>query len=525
MVSDATKLVLDPSLSFATVNERLEALGCEARPSTMATDPIVPGEPELAQWRHAHRDSLITYTFNPAVNLRVLAISGGDAVELREVFANELEILGPRRVKMLLSSSRGREALLGLYAVRELEAVGLLDRVEKLKVHDEPTVARAAQDIFERLALSLARRGAEQLDRERARHPDRSVLFPRIGDARSRRQMLRWLLFDRAGGENLTSILRAGLEDDDWEVRVTAMLVAARMGINELWREIKRIELPRTGRHGPNAGDRAILKALRKAALEHLAGDAMPAGPDPGSSVDLRLAAAMRFHFRRLVSTGSGLCIDSAATLVHALTTPLEETTPPRLEAMPEISVEEDGYRLAKSGIELRWVPAVEHLIGGADDEPGENRMYRRWRPPTGFFIARFPVASDLCREVLAAESLSAVGNNGELELRDARELCKRLSDLEHVEISIPTPDQWEIAARGPDGRRYPWGNGMEADPQTAFSPWGVGNLFEVGEWAVDRDRSWVVGEDRKLRLAVRSEVRADKAQRSAGVRPAVSIR
>ncbi|MCP4898061.1 MAG: hypothetical protein GY906_13905 [bacterium] len=519
-MSDATKLILEPSVSFATVNERLVALGCEARPSTMVSEPILPGEPELAQWRHCHRDSLITYTFNPAVLLRVLALKGGDADELRESIAGELACLSPRRLKQLLAGSEARELLLGLYAVRELGAVGLLDRVDRLKTHGEPLVAQAAQDTFEQLALSLARRGAQQLEWEKASHPDRSALFPRIGDAHTRRQMLRWLATDPTRSEDLAVVLRTGLEDEDWEVRATAMLIAARKGIGDLWQDVKRIELPRTGKHGPDAGDRAILKALRKAVLEHLADEEMPHRPGPDSNAELQTAAGMRFHLRRLVAEGSGLCVDNAAMLVHSLTTPLGDAQAPDLDVLPQVVAEDDRYWLEKSEIELCWVPAVQHWLESDGSEPGHGVRFRLWNPSKGFFIARYPF------EPRPLQNLPNEGqaNPREIELSEARELCTRLSEFEQLHVSFPTPEQWESAIRGPDGRRHPWGNGMEGDPVSAGSPWGVKGLFQAGEWALEHSQTWIVGYDKKCRPAERLLVRSGEPDRLAALRPIVSI-
>ena len=62
-------------------------------------------------------------------------------------------------------------------------------------------------------------------------------------------------------------------------------------------------------------------------------------------------------------------------------------------------------------------------------------------------------------------------------------------SDLEAKILHLPSADQLEIAMRGPDGRRYPWGNCLRADGQLLASPWGIKKGPEnIFEWTSDAD-------------------------------------
>jgi formylglycine-generating enzyme required for sulfatase activity len=149
------------------------------------------------------------------------------------------------------------------------------------------------------------------------------------------------------------------------------------------------------------------------------------------------------------------------------------------------------------------WVPPGEFLFGESSLEP-EQRLRRT----EGFYLARRPVTNEAYARFLAATGRSAPahwpgGKDDELladhpvhgvSWHDAEAYCKWLG------LRLSTEHEWEKAARGVDGRTYPWGSQFDPDrcntaesglgattPVTRYpdgaSPFGcldmVGNVWE----------------------------------------------
>jgi hypothetical protein len=203
--------------------------------------------------------------------------------------------LSPKDIERLLQSDEVRDVLLGLHASVELGAWALLPLINDLRIHTNQHVSKAAARSAELLGQAVIDDGAEILAEERKRSPGRSVIFPRLGTAEDRCDVLRWMLHDYdQPTEGILEALRSALADDDWQVRVTGMLVAARLGASDVWLEIKRVEIPDTSRSGLNYEWRSLLRTLQKAVLAHLAGEPLPDGDDD--------KATLMRHLRHIVA-------------------------------------------------------------------------------------------------------------------------------------------------------------------------------------------------------------------------------
>ncbi|NLH99039.1 MAG: formylglycine-generating enzyme family protein [Chthonomonadales bacterium] len=161
-----------------------------------------------------------------------------------------------------------------------------------------------------------------------------------------------------------------------------------------------------------------------------------------------------------------------------------------------------------RDGAELVYVPAGEFTMGSEDGEPDE-RPQRRVHLDA-FWMYRYPVTvaqyrrfcNETGREMPEAPEWGWLDDHPIVKVRwyDAQAYA------DWAGVSLPTEAQWEKAARGTDGRKWPWGNGFHAlkavcsvgkrsQPSTApvgsipsgASPYGCLDMAgNVWEWCAD---------------------------------------
>ena len=183
-----------------------------------------------------------------------------------------------------------------------------------------------------------------------------------------------------------------------------------------------------------------------------------------------------------------------AFTAVLGLATILALTAEPVAEevAPPKPTGPQPGDERVnpKDGTVLVFVPGGEYTLGADDleelfvrDYGSENaKSLSSWSEPvhrvrlTDFWIAKHPVTNEQYRRFLDEEGgeepayWSDERFNSDrqpvvgVSWDEARAYC-RWADLE-----LPSEAQWEAAARGTDGRRYPWG---DEEPDTSRACFG----------------------------------------------------
>lgn len=142
-------------------------------------------------------------------------------------------------------------------------------------------------------------------------------------------------------------------------------------------------------------------------------------------------------------------------------------------------------------GMELRDVPKGKFLMG-------EGTERHEVEIPYPFQIGRFPVTVAQFREAVEARGVELEDSLGlsrpanqpmtSVSWHEAWSFCAWLTGKwreegrigRDWEVRLPTEAEWEKAARGPEGRQYPWGDEFEAERVNAKEA-GIGQPSAVG--------------------------------------------
>jgi hypothetical protein len=224
-------LALDPACSFATIDERLREIGFDRDAAIRpATPDILPGEPELAAWTRHGRERL-TYTFNPVVSLRVLALSGLDANAATTV-SRSLPALDQERIAIMLGAADPREQLRGVLAARAIGAQALAPAIATLSLNTHPSVRTAAEAALEALAFG-----------EGATSKQQAIAIMQVLAAQAIPVVA--ALIGPEGGAALSALRPR--PDDYARVFVGAIAAPMRSAFEEVWQTPPEIETLRAG--------------------------------------------------------------------------------------------------------------------------------------------------------------------------------------------------------------------------------------------------------------------------------------
>jgi len=148
-------------------------------------------------------------------------------------------------------------------------------------------------------------------------------------------------------------------------------------------------------------------------------------------------------------------------------------------------------------GAEMVWVPAGAFCMGSSDDDiiavmrkhpDWDARWFAQERPQRqvevpGFWIYRCPVTVAQYRTYCEAAGVPMPAEPAWGWTDDHPMVNVSWDDVsryaEWAGAALPTEAQWEKAARGDDGRWWPWGNQWE--PERCVNPSNAGSTCPVG--------------------------------------------
>ncbi len=135
-----SRAVVAPYVPFAMIDAAARSVGLRGGPTT-ALPPLVPGEPELAEWWH--EDVLVSYSFDPTVSLRVLSADGDRPGPWGRLTAR-LVVVDEAGVRRWLDALDEEDLVRGILAVEALQLAGLIPRIDQLRGHASTVVAAVA---------------------------------------------------------------------------------------------------------------------------------------------------------------------------------------------------------------------------------------------------------------------------------------------------------------------------------------------------------------------------------------------
>jgi len=201
------------------------------------------------------------------------------------------------------------------------------------------------------------------------------------------------------------------------------------------------------------------------------------------------------------------------ATLPEAAQKPVKPTARKRRHTKPTPATEKTHEEAANTltltlapGVEMEFVrvPAGEFLMGS---DKTKDPMASNYELPQHtvfldeYYIGKHPVTNRQYQVFLKEEQYitpqhwkgDEIPDGKEnhpvvfVSLEDAELFCEWLSKKSSMTFHLPSEALWEKAARGTDGRIYPWGN-TQPDKNLCNFNWNEGGTTEVGKYSPQGD-------------------------------------
>ena len=168
----------------------------------------------------------------------------------------------------------------------------------------------------------------------------------------------------------------------------------------------------------------------------------------------------------------------------------------------PEHPLHDSGLSCLETtlGMPVVWVPPGPFLMGSdkaKDTKAIDSEFPQHEVDLPGYWIGRYPVTVAQFR-IFVEETNYQVETERSLEgpvdhpvryltWREAMAYCRWLDEKTRLSVSLPSEAEWEKAARGTDGRIYPWGDDEPTENLCNFGR-NVGHPTPVGNYSPKGD-------------------------------------
>ena len=159
----------------------------------------------------------------------------------------------------------------------------------------------------------------------------------------------------------------------------------------------------------------------------------------------------------------------ASVTVASQKAPPASSNGAPKGSALPAIDPVADRAKYPNFvngvGAEMLLVPSAIFQMGSDDDEAAPNEQPVTQVTLSRYYFSRHPVTNaqyEMFDPGHARKRMPGAGDQHPavyVNSAEAIKFCEWLSAREKRRYRLPIEAEWEYAARGPDGRKYPWGD------------------------------------------------------------------
>ncbi|MHC4202044.1 MAG: formylglycine-generating enzyme family protein, partial [Planctomycetota bacterium] len=237
----------------------------------------------------------------------------------------------------------------------------------------------------------------------------------------------------------------------------------------------------------------AIEAAIKRIGLSSEYAEAMRSARSHGSAKRWKEArSAVERALKSKPGDAAALVLRDTIRQAAAATVKVARVTPLKVPEKRPIEAPRETRETAESaGITFVLVDAGEYAIGDERGQPDERPV--RKVKLDAYYIGVTEVTNAQYEKFDSRHKRSEFSPGDDhpvvnVSWSDAEKFCKWLSKKEKARCRLPTEAEWEAAARGKEGRRFPWGSEAPDSGGVFRANWGEGD--DRAGWARDGFRN-----------------------------------